>query len=162
MVTKLPFLSDDHHFAIANVAVRSGQMEYHIEHLTSETLAKLPQTAEFLLKNLGADRVVGLMQRALLDHHPADAEKIEKLVSEISRLRTERNEILHWIWGKSLVENEAIHLSFRPFREPQQRTKTAREIQKIADDMMGVIHALGWWREELFRERSRRALRGTP
>src|SRR4051812_48546670 len=101
MIEKLPFLPDEHHYAIAHVAARSSQMEHHIEHLVNAAFAGQPETAEFLLKNLGTDRMVGLLKAALLDKFPQSREQIERLCAEIGRLRTLRNNLLHWIWGKS-------------------------------------------------------------
>ncbi len=59
MTTKLTQITVDHHFAIANVAARSSQMEIHIEKTVAKGLLNQPKTAESLLKNLGSDRVVG-------------------------------------------------------------------------------------------------------
>jgi len=150
MATKLAFLSDDHQFAIANVAVRSGQMETHIEHAIRACLWTHQKTAEFALKNLGADRIVGVLEAALLDLFPGDASTIENMIAEIKRIRGERNEIIHWIWGKGADEEVAVHVSYRPFREQQSKTKTAYQIQHIADQMLGVSKALVWWQNQLF------------
>jgi hypothetical protein len=149
MPTKLSFLTDDHHFAIANVAVRSGQMETHLEYFVGALLRWHQNTAEFLLKNLGNDRIVELLRALLRDEPLIDKDEAERIVSEIKRLRKERNEVLHWIWGKSLDEDVAVHLSYRPFRDQQLKTKTASEVQKIADDMLEVGKVLIRWQEQI-------------
>jgi hypothetical protein len=145
MSTKLPFLSDDHHFAIANVAVRVGQMEWHIENLIHNALFKQPKTAEVALKNLGADRLVTFVSAVLHDSFPEFTAEIDSLESEINRIKTERNEILHWIWGKSEKPETAIHISARPFRAHLQKKKTALDIQKVADDALEAVKAIVWW-----------------
>lgn len=145
MVEKLPFLPDEHHYAIAAVATRSSQMEHHIEHTIYIAFLLQNNTAEFLLKNLGADRIVGLLRAKMLDMMPNEEEKITKLFSEIKRVRNERNEIMHWIWGKTEDPQTAQHATIRPYRKQIEKTKSAEDIQKIADDMLNVSKALVRW-----------------
>jgi hypothetical protein len=70
MPNKLPFLPDDHHYAIANVAVVAAQLDHMIEATIETALLDRKSTAEFMMKNLGADRVVGLLKAVLLDMAP--------------------------------------------------------------------------------------------
>jgi hypothetical protein len=133
MTTTYPRLPNDHLCAIGKVAVRSGQLDWHVERLTLVAFRRQPETAKFLLKNLGADRVVSLMKAVLLDAAPEHENLIVNLDSEINRLKSERNSIMHWIWGESDHSDTAIHLSARSFREHHQKTRTAQEIQRIAD-----------------------------
>ncbi|MCH8999509.1 MAG: hypothetical protein IID48_14780 [Proteobacteria bacterium] len=142
MVEKLPYLPDEHHYAIAAVAARAAQLDHHIEHAISCCLIDHPKTAEFALKNLSADRVVGLLKAVLLDMPPRNPEKIEDLISKIMKLRSERNELLHWLWGKSDEADKAAYSSIRPFREKQTKEKTAAEIQEIAEGMLACAVAL--------------------
>ena len=88
-----------------------------------------------MLKNLGADRVVGLMEVVLLDRNPEAKNEIGTVMAKINKLRSERNEILHWIWGKTDNPAIALHASMRPFREAVKKTKAAVEIQALADQL---------------------------
>jgi len=152
MPTKLPHLSDDHHFAITNVAARASQLENHIEKTIEKGLLKQPKMAEFLLKNLGADRVVRLLKAILLDAAPEEESQIDNLIRTINDLRTDRNEILHWTWGPGEKEGEALSATSRPFREFRYSYKTPDQIQKIADEMTGVSHALMEWQHPLHKQ----------
>jgi hypothetical protein len=154
MRSKLPFLPDDHHYAIANVAARSAQLDHYIELTIQCALRDHEQTARFALKNLGQDRVVGLMEAVLLDVEPKAEAGIKSVIAEINRLRTARNEILHWLWGKTEDPDIARHATLRPFREPRHANKTAAEVQAVADDLMKVIHTIGDWQRNLLAYRS--------
>lgn len=149
MTTKLPHISDEHHFAIANVAARSAQMDVQIERTIAVALAKQPKTAEFLLKNLGADRVVGALKALLLDAQPEQEEPINRLIEKINDLRTERNETLHWTWIRGYEAGTAIAATNRPFREFRHAARSAEQVQNIADEMRTVVQALLIWQETL-------------
>lgn len=151
MTTKLPHISDDHHFAIANVASRSSQMEVHIEKTVEKGLLNQPKTAEFLLKNLGTDRVVGVLKAILLDTIPEEENQIENLIKTIQELRTERNEILHATWIPGLLEGVSVSASSRPFRKFRYSPMAPDDVQKIADEMQSVSHALMEWQECLHK-----------
>ena len=70
MPTRLPHISDDHHFAIANVAGRAAQMDVHIRKIPAGWMSSNRRRRNILLKNLGADRVVGLLKMMKLDTFP--------------------------------------------------------------------------------------------
>ena len=114
-----------------------------------------PKTAEFLLKNLGSDRVVGVLKSILLDVAPEEEPRITNLIKTIVDLRTERNKILHWTWSKGLEDDEAISASARPFREFHYSSKKARQIQQSADEMANVSHALMEWQQFLHKRLAR-------
>ena len=145
MSERLPFLSDQFHFAIASVAARSSQLDHHIEIAIAHMLQKLPKTAAYLLKNLGQDRVVGLYHSLMLDHFPKNSDEIGTLVRLIKDLRSDRNEILHWIWGKTENEHIAKHVSFRPFRKQEEKLKTADNIAAIANAMLEITQIITLW-----------------
>ena len=149
MVEKLPQLTDDHHYAIANVAVRSAQMEVQIENTIEVALRNQPKTAEFALKNLGTDRVVGFLEALLMDSRPSDAMETGNLIAKIRALRIKRNETLHWFWIKGDAPDTATAATKRPFREFSFREQTAEEVQTTADEMRTVVHALLWWQDDL-------------
>lgn len=136
-ITKIPFLTDAHHFALANVMVRSSQLEHHIE-MTIETLMDGQEnSAKFLLKNLGGDRIAGFLLELLKDARLptiTDAEAT-KLVTEIKRVRDERNSLMHLAWGSSDLPGQAVQGDYRPFRERRRRNVSAAFVETIASDL---------------------------
>ena len=58
MPNKLPFLSDDHHYAIAHVATRSAQLEHTIEYSVD---------AQMLLNKGAAKLIIKRSQSLLVD-----------------------------------------------------------------------------------------------
>jgi hypothetical protein len=155
MTTKLRFLPDDHHFAIANVAVRSSQLDHHIEATIDALLHDAHHTAHFVLHNLGTDRLVDLLGALLKDRFPKDHKTIETLISEIKKARRARNDFLHQIWGPMDAEGFAMRASFRPHREETFFPTTAEEIQKGADALMQCTKALIGWHNLYIEERKR-------
>lgn len=149
MPTKLPHITDDHHFAIANVAGRAAQMDVQIEKTIAAGLMQQPKTAEFVLKNLGADRIVSLLKAMLLDAFPEEAGQIDALIKTISELKADRNEILHWTWIPGQKPETSISATARPFREFRYNEISADQIQVIADDMLVVTRALLEWQDTL-------------
>jgi hypothetical protein len=160
MPYKLPFISDEHHYAITNVALRVGQLDWQLEHLISTALPTHRKMAEFLLTNLGADRLIGAARAVLLDVYPDDEAEISGLFDEIKAVRSERNELLHWVWGSTEEPTIAIHTSVRPFRQQQEKMKTAQQIQDIADRAMRTIEALVGWQNKLLLRYVEISLRG--
>jgi hypothetical protein len=162
MVDKLPFLPDEHHFAIAAVATRSAQLDHHIEFVINLAFLDRQHAAKFILKNLNGERMVGLLGAALHDVVPTHGESIDSLIAEINRRRGERNEILHWLWGKSDGDpGSAIHATIRPFRESRSSTKTAGQIQAVADAMLEIIRTLLKWQDFISHIRLGSPLQGT-
>ena len=149
MTKKLPHLTEDHHFAIANVAARASQLENQIERTIEQALLSQPKTAEFMLKNLGMDRVVSLLGAILLDAAPDEGPQIGNLLATINDLRSERNEILHWSWIPGMGGDTPLNATARPFREFRYSERTAEQVQKIADEMQDVVHALLEWQSYL-------------
>ena len=136
---------------MANVAARAAQLEYHIEKTIAKALEKQPRTAEFLLKNLGGDRVATLLKPLLLDWIPDEEEAINNLTAEITDLRSDRNQLLHWTWHRGKTEEDAIAATARPFREFRYASKTAAEIQEVADLMQNASQALMKWQQLLHK-----------
>lgn len=145
MTTKLPHLSDEHHFAIANVAARSAQLDYHIERTIEVTLRGQSKMAEFLLKTLSAVNIVNLLKTILLDAAPEEEPQIKNLILTINDLRSERNDILHRTWGPGGEPGTAMSVTRRPFREPRHTLRNAAQVQKIADEMLNATRALIKW-----------------
>ena len=149
MPTRLPHITDDHHFAIANVAGRAAQMDVQIEKTIAAGLRQQPKTAEYVLKNLGADRIVNLLKAMLLDTFPEEADQIDALVKTILELKADRNGILHWTWIPGLKPETSISATARPFREFRYNEMSADQIQVIADDMYEVSRGLIKWQDAL-------------
>ena len=149
MPTKLPHITDDHHFAIANVAGRAAQMDVQIEKTIAAGLMRQPKTAKYLLKNLGADRIVGLLKAMLLDTFPEEADQIDALNKTILELKADRNGILHWTWIPGRKPGTSISATARPFREFRYNEMSAGQIQVIADDMFAVARGLIEWQDAL-------------
>lgn len=139
MVDKLPYLSDEHHYAIAAVAARAAQLDSIIEISIASLLLAVPKTSAFVLKNMNGDRYVGLLEQMLLDLIPQREAIIKAAFERVGKLRTERNEILHWIYGVSDDPALARYTSIRPHRQPQERSKTAEEIQAVANEMLDLV-----------------------
>lgn len=143
MIEKLPYLSDAHHYALAAVTTRSAQMEHNIEHALNIALFGKPLTAEYLLRNLGQEKLVGAMQATLKDALPADrGAGIDAIVDRIKAARTERNEMVHWLYGASEDTDQALLATIRPYREKREKLKTAAEFQAVADEMLAISQSL--------------------
>jgi hypothetical protein len=119
-------------------------------------------TAEFVVKsrNLSPARRVSLLQALLHDEFPEDAEAIDATISEIKRLRDERNRITHWLWGRS-DEPDVASLSKLPaFGEARTENRSAASVQAVADDLLKTVAALSLWSERVY-QRTLASLRTT-
>jgi len=146
MMDKLPFLSDDHHFAITQVAARSAQLDHMIELTAGELLIQTPHTAAVIVRNLTHDRLINVIEALLLDFFPKEADEHTRLIAQITRVRKERNNLMHWLWGKS-DDPQAMKIgSLRPYRDnPPPKTLTAAQIQLLASEMLDSCNALHDW-----------------
>lgn len=142
---KITYLSDAHQFAIAAVATRSSALEHFLEMAVAAAMNGQQKSAEYILKNLGADRIIGLYECLLKDSFPSWEPEIGQLITRIKEVRRERNDVLHWLWGKTENADIAKHGTRRPYRLPQDKTKTAVEIHAIADEMLNLSTELAEW-----------------
>lgn len=144
MIDKLTYLSDDHHYALAAVATRSSQMEHMIDLAFVVALPGQKNLAEYALKNLGADRIVGALEAALVDRALPieDPRLIANTISRIKSARNSRNEMLHWIYGAADDPKLAKLAIMRPFRETREKHLTAEQFQAVADEMLSICTAL--------------------
>ena len=146
MADKLPFLSDDHHYAIAAIATRAAQLDATIEVSIAGLLVKCPRTAAFILKGMNGDKYVGLLEEMLSEMSDlAHADVVPRVFETIRKLRTDRNEILHWLHGASEDPTKSSYASLRPHREERRKSKTAKEMFDIAQgllEMTMVVSAL--------------------
>lgn len=153
MATKLSFLTDEHHFALANVAIRAAQLDAHIEETVAMFLVDKPATAKFILHNTGADRLIGLLQAMLVDHFPADKTEADNLITAIKSARGSRNDLLHQLWGPAEEADKATVASIRPYREDKIRFVTASDIQAVATKLLECTTSLIQWSEVFHADR---------
>jgi hypothetical protein len=153
MPDKLPYLSDDHHYALAALATRSSQMEHMIEWALSAAMIETPSLAEYVLKNLGADRIVGALEAAYLDLLGKDDHEVIAIAARIRRIRNERNEMLHWIYGAASDPKLAKLATLRPYREPRVKELTADDFHTVAAEMLTACTEL-----HILMERGRQRL----
>lgn len=158
LITDLPV---KHQIAIASIATEAARLEYHIEHTIHLALYDQRTTAEYLLKSLAGDRLVGLLKALLLDAVPEEKQKVDNLIAEIRELKLDRNTILHWTSIRTEKPDEIIFASVRPFREFQCALRTAPDILAVSSRLESASRALMEWQSHLDRRR-RDALRGTP
>ena len=162
MADKLSYLGDDHLVAIAHVAIRSAQMDQTIELALAEILISNLNTAEMVLKTWPQNRQIKLLQSLLRDGFPRHITEVDDFINKIEATRTERNKIIHFIWGKVDPEGAAFLTSFRPFRKDQIDSKTAPEVQAVADTMHDRVNDLYKviyiFREQRIQSRQKHAL----
>jgi hypothetical protein len=139
MPSKLPFLPDDHHYAIAHVATRAAQLDHTIELSVDVQMRSHKKAAEYIIKGTDTNRLVGLLDALLRDNFPDRLPEIDALITEIKTIRNERNEILHWIWGKGEAETAAKLHSLRIHRKQDVKTKTAEELYALANRLLQAV-----------------------
>jgi hypothetical protein len=142
MVSKLPFLPDEFHFAIASVAARAAQLDHHIEQAISQALMDRCQTSRFLLSNVSPDRLVDLLRCLLVDVLPLEEVHIKSLFEKIKQARQSRNEIMHWLWAQTDDPNRITMARIRPHEATKTVKKTVAQIQSIADSMLDAVGGL--------------------
>lgn len=148
MKSKLPYLTDEHLKAIAHVSIRSAQLDHMLEFLVFELLNPKTRTAEKLLKSTNSHNQVDLIKSMLLDRYPWYADDIEEFTSFIKTTRTNRNDIIHHLWGKTDESGAAKVASYRPFREGKEKSLTADQVWAVSDDLLEATHKiiqLGDW-----------------
>jgi hypothetical protein len=159
MATKLPYLSNEHQLAISNVSVHSAYLDGMIEVAISALMGERPTVAEFILKNMNGDRYVTLAKLLLQDEFRLEnkTDEIDTLFAKIAALRSQRNEVIHWIWGPSGEDGTAKHASMRPYRPQQVKTKTAAEIATISDGLWSCGLAISDYLRQLLERENRLA-----
>jgi hypothetical protein len=92
--TRLPYLSDDHHFAIANVAAQSAELDIVLDSAVYLTIVP-KEVSLYLVKNLGPDRLVEILRLAFIAELSEYAPTINTLFERVKTMRSERNHVLH-------------------------------------------------------------------
>ena len=150
MPNKLPFLSDDHHYAIAHVATRAAQLEHTIEYSVDAQMLLNKGAAELIIKR-SQSLLVELLEELLRENFPSRIAEIEALMANIKAAKDERNEVMHWIWGKGEDETTAKIGSMRIHRLEVVKTRTASEVYAIADRLLDASLALTRLNDDVLR-----------
>ena len=97
------------------------------------------------------------MEAVLMDAFPEESTKITEVVNEIKRLRDERHQITHWIWSREFADrpDDAFNVSARPYRDEKVKIRNARQIEKIARDMIKTAKELVRFRDRLLKKLAR-------
>jgi len=145
MVDKLPFLSDEHHFAIAAVAARAAQLDNQIEHGIYTFLGDHHGAGAFLLNNLPSVKLLGLLNRLIADDYPGDEADIDDLFQRIAAARKQRNKLLHWVWGQSDDPSKAKAARVPPHKAREEQHWSSAEIAAVAGDLLSLTNELDIW-----------------
>jgi hypothetical protein len=145
MVTKLPHLSDDHHFALANVAAQSAELDIVLDSAVYLTIEP-PEVSLFLVKSLAPDRLVEILRLALVAELAEYEPKINSLFQRVKTMREARNQVLHWLHEPTQSREIVRFSDKRRGRDKTPKDLTARDIQKIADGIRDCYsEILEWW-----------------
>jgi hypothetical protein len=162
MPNKLPFLPDEFHYAIAHVATRAAQLDHTLEISVDVQFKPLEEMGEYLIKSMDTNRLVQVLQRLLRNNFKNRLDEIETLISQITTARTERNELLHWLWGQSDDPELPKYGQLRPYRPKTEKQKTAEEIFSIADSMLSATKELAELNTEHLNNLIKRDERARP
>jgi hypothetical protein len=161
MTDKLPFLSDDFHYAITKVAAHGSVLDYMIELCLYHLLPDHENLVAYLLKHMSSNRYVGLVEALFKDAFPNEADAITAEIKAVEDARNERNRLMHWLWSKS--EDPAIMkmAHVKPHREEREtRFMALEEVRGLGKAILDAHDRLN---ERLARFQSERleALRQT-
>ena len=145
MPTKLPFLPDEHQFAIALVAVTAAELDMTIEKLVYLMFGQPDSITEFILKNLHANRIMDFLLTLFLARLPNYEGYLNELFARIKTSRQDRNDLLHWLYDTSHKGDTIKIEDKRPFRHKPPREMTAGDIQVIADSLENCVDELVEW-----------------
>lgn len=140
MKSHLPYLSDAHALAIAHVAIRSAWLDHLLEILLVELFHPNVGTAKRLVKEQAQSRQIDHIESMLIDRFPWITPNIKSFMSDIKFARSERNDVIHHLWGQTDESGAASLGSYRPFREPKERSMTAAEVGAVADLLLRCSH----------------------
>jgi hypothetical protein len=156
MPDKLPYLSDEHHYAIAAVTTRSSQMEHMVEMTISVAMMSQNNLAEYLLKNLGQDRIVGALAATLSDQLTPEEYDTASLISRIKAARTNRNDIIHSIYGVADDPTLAKIGTIRPYRQERFSEHSAADFYAVAQEMLSISMELARANDAIFQKQQSR------
>jgi len=146
MIDKLPFLPDEHHYAITAVTARSAALDHMIDFTIAGLMVGRKNTAAFMLRQVGTDRLVNLLGALMSDIFPDRQDDITALISKIANLRRERNEVTHWLSTKTDDPTIAKFQNLRPFRNPvPAKLKSAADVEKISQGLLECTAELDGW-----------------
>jgi hypothetical protein len=142
MPDKLSFLPDEHHYAITSVVARAAQLDHSIMYAVMAQLVRQQELGKWLLLNVDINRLVNALHAALRDNFPTETEQMDSLVQRVKAARSERNDIMHWLWGAS--DDDTLFMqTMRPYKnEPPPKRKTAKDIYALAAELLNLTAAL--------------------
>lgn len=163
-VKKLGYLSRDLHIAIAKVTIEVAQLEYWLEKIIDLSMRRQQHTAKALLDNLSTDRMVSIAAGALIDMLPDERSAIDNAIKDVRSIRTERNEVVHWIWEPTNVRGIAANARVRPFKAEIVNFKSAHDVDALAIRAAVCAEKLMNWYYDAFnvlleRNKEERALK---
>jgi hypothetical protein len=142
MRSKLPHVSDEHLKAIAHVSIRSAQLDQLIEICAASLLLPSLALAELILKDARTDKLIQIIQSSLYDRHPSFKAEADKLIREITQARRDRNDVIHFVWGKADKNGTIKTGSVRAFKPDKERSFTAAQVGEVADKLLCAINDL--------------------
>lgn len=143
MVPKLPYLTDEHHYAIARLAVYGAELDHVIELTVDVMFRNTPNTAKAVITNLTTDRLLGVLDALLADKYPTEAAQHSQMVADIKATRLDRNQVMHSLTDETGDDTEIVTFrSRRPYRKETDNDMSAKDIYDIALKMMDLNAAM--------------------
>jgi hypothetical protein len=144
-MSKQRHLPDEHHFAIANVAVRAAQLDHVIDGLAYFMVRPEP-VSKYLVRTIGTDRLLEIIRLALISELSGYETQIAELFGRVTACRTNRNHILHWLSEGGAKDDIVRFTDMRRGRDRKPKDLTAKEIQMVADATFECAdELLEWW-----------------
>ncbi|WP_022697951.1 hypothetical protein [Euryhalocaulis caribicus] len=138
----LPFLPDDHHYAITAVTTRASQLDQTVVAGIATFLFDRFSAAKIIAGRMRTLDQLALLQCLMEESPECSGADIAGLFARIRMARTDRNKIVHWLWGKSEHPDEAVSSSVTVFKDGERRTWTAQQIYEVAESCMQSTHEL--------------------
>ena len=129
-------ISTPHLKAIAHVSIRSAQLDHMLEFALNALWISSPKQSALILKQIVTAKQVDFLQAALQDYFLNDISDIDSFIAAIKTARSDRNDVIHQVWGQPQEDGTARHASYRPHRKPVESHKTADQVLEIADRLL--------------------------
>jgi hypothetical protein len=156
MPDRLPFLPDEHYYAITNVVARAAQLDHSLYFSLAFQLSDKRHLMKYLIANVDLNRLIKVLHAALLDNFPAKHDEINTLIKSINVARADRNDLIHWLWQKTDDPEKITLADMRPHKSEATKTKTSADIYALAQACLDAVAALHSLDFELMRRRDMR------
>jgi hypothetical protein len=103
-MSKLPYIHDEHLMAIGQVAIYAAFLDHMLEYMVFDLMYPHHESAKKILKSWTQDRQVDFVESMLTDKFPPFVREIEKFISGVKEARRARNEVVHYIWYRSMTK----------------------------------------------------------